>query len=156
MISITIPGYKKLQLKHIVLDYNGTLAFDGQIIKGVKKCLGMLSDKLKVHVLTANTFGKAGSMLEGVSCELSTLPVDDQHIGKLDYVKQLGSEHTVCIGNGRNDRMMLKESALGIAVVLGEGAAMETLLSSDVICTDIVSALELLANPLRLIATLRS
>ena len=156
MISITIPGYKELQLKHIVLDYNGTLAVDGQIIKGVRKCLEDLAGELKVHVLTADTFGKAGSMLEGIPCQLSVLPVDDQHIGKLDYVKKLGSEQTVCIGNGRNDRMMLKESALGIAVVLGEGAATETLLSSDVVCTDIVSALELLANPLRLIAALRS
>jgi hypothetical protein len=29
MIEIDIPGYKKLQLKNLVLDYNGTLACDG-------------------------------------------------------------------------------------------------------------------------------
>jgi soluble P-type ATPase len=62
----------------------------------------------------------------------------------------------VCIGNGRNDRLMLAESALGIAVVLGEGAAAVTLAAADVVCTDILAALALLTHPLRLVATLRS
>ena len=77
-------------------------------------------------------------------------------MGKLDYVKELGCENTVCIGNGRNDRLMLKEARLGIAVILTEGVAQSTLSSADVVCTNIVSALELLLNPLRLTATLRS
>ena len=77
-------------------------------------------------------------------------------MGKLDYVKGLGCENTVCIGNGRNDRLMLKEASLGIAVALKEGVALTTLVSADVVCTGIVSALELLLNPLRLTATLRS
>jgi soluble P-type ATPase len=51
---------------------------------------------------------------------------------------------------------MLKASALGVAVIQGEGAAFETLASADVVCTDIRSALSLLSNPMRLIATLRS
>ena len=156
MIEISIPGHKKLQLKHLVLDYNGTLACDGQIIAGVKESLEALANMLQIQVLTADTFGKARSGLEGVPCDLSILPVEDQDIGKLEYVKNLGCEHTVCIGNGRNDRLMLQEAALGIAVILGEGVAVETLLAADVVCTDIVSALELLANPLRLTATLRS
>jgi len=50
---------------------------------------------------------------------------------------------------------MLKASALGVAIVSKEGAAFETLSSADVVCTDILSALSLLSNPLRLIATLR-
>jgi soluble P-type ATPase len=77
-------------------------------------------------------------------------------LDKLLYVKDLGFDRTVCIGNGRNDRMMLKEAALGIAVILNEGACVVTLLSADVVCTSIVSALELLIYPLRLTATLRS
>jgi soluble P-type ATPase len=62
----------------------------------------------------------------------------------------------VSIGNGRNDQLMLKASALGIAVILAEGIAAETLLASDVVCTSIIDALDLLRNPLRLTATLRS
>jgi soluble P-type ATPase len=50
---------------------------------------------------------------------------------------------------------MLKEAALGIVVILKEGAATDTVASADIVCTDIVSALELLQNQSRLIATLR-
>lgn len=156
MIEISIPGYKKLQLKHLVLDYNGTLACDGNLLEGVKEALEKLADKLKIHVLTADTFGKARAGLEGIDCKLSILPVDNQDVGKLEYVKGLNSGFTVCIGNGRNDRLMLKEADLGIAVILGEGAALEALTAADVVCTSIGSALELLTNPLRLTATLRS
>ena len=156
MIEITIPGYKTLKLEHLVLDHNGTLAVDGILLSGVKERLKALSADLKIHVLTADTFGKARSQLEDVPCKLSILPLDDQDTGKLAYIKKLGSERTACIGNGRNDRLMLKEAALGITVILEEGTALETLTSADVVCKDIVSALELLTHPLRLTATLRS
>ncbi len=156
MIEIAIPGYKTIKLKHLVLDHNGTLACDGILIKGVKECLVTLASDLQIHVLTADTFGKARSQLEGVPCELSILPADNQDVGKLEYVKNLGCENAVCIGNGRNDKLMLKEAVLGIAVVLKEGVAVETLVSADVVCTSIISALEILMHPLRLTATLRS
>ena len=155
MLEINIPGDRKLQLKHMVLDYNGTIAFDGDLIEGVKENLEALADKLQIHILTADTFGKARPGLEGIKCQISILAPDAEDIGKLEYVKGLGSENTVCVGNGRNDRLMLKEAALGIAVILEEGAAVETLTAADIVCTNIVSALELLENPLRLIATLR-
>lgn len=156
MIEIKIPGYKTLRLKHLVLDHNGTLAVDGVLVAGVKEGLDRLSAHMEIHVLTADTFGKAESELKGVPCKLSILPIDNQDIGKLEYVKKLGADHTVCIGNGRNDRLMLKAAGLGISVILAEGAAAETLTSADVVCKDILSALELLSNPLRLTATLRS
>lgn len=156
MIAIDIPGYKKLQLKHLVLDYNGTLACDGQIISGVEKNLKTLADKLDIYVLTADTFGKVRSYLESIPCKLSILSGDRQDVGKLEFVKNLGLEHVVSIGNGRNDKLMLKEASLGIAVALKEGLAVETLLAADIVCSSIISALELLGNPLRLTATLRS
>jgi soluble P-type ATPase len=156
MIKAKIPGYKALRFEHLVLDYNGTLAVDGELLAGVKEALRALSEQLQVHILTADTFGKVRSRVEGIPCELSILPLENQDTGKLDYVKSLGAEHTVCIGNGRNDRLMLKEAGLGIAVILEEGAATETLLSADVVSASILSALELLTNPLRLTATLRS
>jgi soluble P-type ATPase len=107
-------------------------------------------------VVTADTFDNARSQLEGLPCQLTVLPIGNQDQAKLAFVKRLGSGHTACIGNGRNDRLMLQEAALGIAVVLAEGAAAETLVAADVVCTSIVAALELLQNPLRLTATLRS
>jgi soluble P-type ATPase len=156
MIEIEIPGHRRLNLKHLVLDYNGTLAFDGQVIEGVKTCMEAIGDRIQIHILTADTFGKARSRLKGFPCRVSILSATDQDLGKLSYVKHLGYECTACIGNGRNDRLMLKEAALGIAVILGEGAAVESLLAADIVSTDIVAALELFIHPLRLTATLRS
>jgi soluble P-type ATPase len=156
MIEITIPGYGTLPLDHLVLDYNGTLACDGELLDGVKPSLERLAASLRVHVLTADTFGKAKSRLAGIPCDVSILPVDHQDRGKLAYVEKLGPWGCVAMGNGRNDHLMLKASALGIAVILAEGAAINTLTAADVVCTNIVSALQLLENPLRLTATLRS
>jgi soluble P-type ATPase len=156
MIEIEIPGCAGFKFKYIVLDYNGTLAVDGGLLPGVKSTLKALARDLEVHIITADTFGKVRSRLEDVPCTISVLPPENQDRGKLDYVRSLGAQHTVAIGNGRNDKFMLKEAVLGIAVILGEGCAVETLCSADVVCTDILSALELLMNPLRIAATLRN
>ena len=156
MIVYPIPGYKTLHIEHLVMDYNGTLAVDGLLVDGVKSRLDDLAKSLNLHVITADTFGKVKAGMEGIACSVSILPPGDQDLAKLAFVKQLGSETAACIGNGRNDRLMLQESALGIAVILGEGAASVTLQAADVVCTGIVPALDLLLNPLRLSATLRS
>jgi len=156
MIEIEIPGNKTLKIVHLVLDYNGTIAFDGALIDGVKESLDELSQMLTVHVITADTFGSVKKALEDIDCNLALMPLDRQDVAKQEYVKNLGCEKTVSMGNGANDRLMLKASALGVAVIQEEGAAFETLASADIVCTDIKSALSLLNNPLRLIATLRS
>lgn len=156
MIEVDIPGFKAIQLENLVLDFNGTLAVDGELIPGVAKRLNHLASMLTVHVVTADTFGKAAAQLEGVSCSLSVLEADEQDEAKLAYVNELGAEGTACIGNGRNDRFMLAASVLGIAVMLQEGASYLSLAAADVVCTDILSALDLLIHPLRLTATLRA
>ena len=156
MIEVKVPGYKIVKLNYLVLDYNGTLSCDGEVIQGVKKRLSTLSEQLSVHVITADTFGKVESRLKDVPCEITVLPLENQDVAKLEYIKKLGADRTVCIGNGRNDRLMLKAATLGIAVVLEEGAAVETVMDADVVFTSINSALDLLSNPLRLTATLRS
>ena len=147
---------KNLQLKYLVLDYDGTLARDGRLRDGIKDALKALAEKLQIHVLTPDTFGKALSQVEGIPCKLSILSTGNEDTAKLDYVKRLGSEFTVCIGNGRNDRLMVKEAALGVAVLQEEGAAVDTLVAADIVCTDILSALKTLTNPLRLAADLWS
>lgn len=155
MLSVTIPDFGALHADFLVLDYNGTLAVDGVLVKGVKEALNTLSNQLHIYVVTADTFGKAARGLVGVHCELTVLGKERQDRAKVDFVQRLGADRTVCIGNGRNDALMLTASALGIAVILAEGASVATLNAADVVCTDIVSALDLLLNPLRLTATLR-
>jgi len=51
---------------------------------------------------------------------------------------------------------MLRVARLGIVVIQEEGASCQSLAVADVVCLDIVSALELLLHPLGLTATLRS
>ena len=156
MIEITIPGYKKLFLEHLVLDYNGTIACDGKLIDGVMEILNELSSQVEIHILTADTFGNVKWEISDVPCTLSILPLENQDEGKLKYIKKLGPDSTVCIGNGRNDRLMLKAAALGISVIQEEGAAVEAIIAADVVSPNILDALHLLSHPLRLIATLRS
>ena len=84
MIEIKIPGDRVLQLKHIVLDYNGTIACDGDLIPGVKENLIALADKLQIQILTADTFGNARRGLEGIKCKLSIISPESQDIGKLN------------------------------------------------------------------------
>jgi len=156
MIEIDIPGFNKLEIEHLVLDYNGTLACDGVLLDGVSERIAALADVVTVHVVTADTFGLAREQIDGLPCRLTVLKQEDQDRAKLDYVRRLGGVTVACVGNGRNDRLMLKEAGIGIAVVLGEGASVESLLHADVVCTDACTALDLLIHPRRLIATLRS
>jgi P-type E1-E2 ATPase len=155
MLSLQIPGFGALTLAHLVLDYNGTLAVDGVLLPGVKDALNALSASLEVHVVTADTFGRAAAGLEGINCRLDVLPEGRQDQAKAGFVSRLGAPLTVCIGNGRNDALMLADAALGIAVILAEGASPASLTAADIVCTDILAALDLLRHPLRLTATLR-
>ncbi|MBT3344904.1 MAG: ATPase P [Gemmatimonadetes bacterium] len=155
MIRIDIPDFGPVGVAHIVCDYNGTLAENGELLPGVSQAINEINDA-KVHVITADTFGVAGEQLADTKCQLTIAPQDGQAQWKLDYVRSLGAHHTVAIGNGRNDRLMLQEAALGIALIQGEGAAVQTVQSAQILCTSITDALALFTNPNRLIATLRS
>jgi soluble P-type ATPase len=156
VLEIAIPGGEILRLDHLVADFNGTMACDGVLSPGAAAAIGRLAEKLAIHVVTADTFGRAKEALAGIPCELAILPEGGQDVAKLRYVEDLGAGRCVCIGNGRNDRLMLAQAALGIAVIHPEGASVETLLAAKVVVSDINAALGLLLNPVRLIATLRS
>jgi soluble P-type ATPase len=155
MISLSIPGYGELNLSHLVLDYNGTLAVDGEPVDGVFERLARLSRDLAIHVITADTFGTVRNKLAGVPVTVAVLGKDRQDLAKLDYVNSLGADVTACIGNGRNDRLMIEACALGMAVILGEGAFARTVQAATLVFTRITDALDVLSNPLRLTAGLR-
>jgi len=156
VLAIDIPGFAYLRLEHLVLDYNGTLAVDGKLLPGVAPLLRELAGALRIHVLTADTFGRAAEELGGLPLELVIIGNAEQAEAKLEFIRGLDATGVVAIGNGRNDRKMLDAAALGIAVVQREGVARATLCSCDVVVTSILDALELLRHPLRLTATLRA
>ena len=74
---------------------------------------------------------------------------------KAEFVAGLGFHSVVAIGNGANDVEMLREAALWIAVMGGEGLAVQCLSAADIVVSGIENALDLLIYPKRLLATLR-
>lgn len=155
MLEIAIPGADTLHLEHLVADYNGTLARDGILLPGVAEAFAELATHLTLHVVTADTFGQVREALAGLPCALHILAPGNQDAAKLAYLESLGAHRCAAVGNGRNDRLMLAKAALGIAVMQGEGVAVETLLAARVAAPDIDAALGLLLHPGRLVATLR-
>ena len=156
MLNLDIPGFKTLSLEHLVLDYDGTLAVDGRMMAGVYDRLHELVGMLKIHVVTADTFGKAREALQGLAAELVILGQTAQAEAKGAYVRELCSEQVVAIGNGRNDRQMLEAAALSMAVSSLEGTAVEALMAAHLYLPSVHEALDLLEKPLRLVSTLRS
>jgi P-type E1-E2 ATPase len=156
MIAIDIPGFGDLRLKHAVLDFKGTLAVDGTLRAEVPALLEDLAQELALHVVTADTFGRAQHELAHLPVSLTILHTTGQAEAKRQYVQRLGPATVVAVGNGRNDVAMLQAAALGIAVIQGEGCAQSAIACSDVVVTSIAQALELLKHPLRLVATLRT
>jgi len=155
MITIEIPGRKPLQIEHLVLDFNGTLAIDGKLIDGVRERLQALSSKLIVHVITADTFGTATHELRGIDCKVKVLEKERQDKQKKIYIKQLGKNKCITIGNGYNDWQMLKHAALSIATIQAEGVSSQATKHATIVCFSINHALDLFLNVNRLVATLR-
>jgi soluble P-type ATPase len=153
---VEIPGREKIEIKDIVFDYNGTIAIDGKLISDVSKNINELSSSFNFYVITADTYGTVKKELENTNCKVITIPALTQDISKLDFVKELGLNTCLCVGNGRNDKLMLKETILGIAILQDEGLCTETLLNSDILVKSIFDVFAFLKDSNRLIATLRN
>lgn len=155
MIRLEIPGSGFLELEHFVTDFSGTLSEDGTLLPEIKDKLNDLSGKLKIHVLTSDTFGRAKKELEGVNCTLHVLEGKGHTIQKEKYVINLGADKVVAFGNGNNDALMLMAARLGIAVCLKEGCSRKAIEASQILVKSSIDAIDLLLSPKRLIATLR-
>lgn len=155
MIEIDIPGFGPVRLEHLVSDFTGTLSVDGILLPKVEARLNKLSEMVKIHILTADTFGKAQTALKDVTCEMHILIGEDHDIQKEEFVKKLGAESVIAFGNGKNDRKMLKVAKIGIAVTEGEGCAVDAIMAADIHVRSTLDGLDLLLNAKRCKATLR-
>ena len=147
MIEIRIPGRGTCSLGHLVLDVNGTITLGGELIPGVSQRLSKLQQSVDVHLLTAppvNDF-----------IDAARIEPEDAAAQKAEFVRRLGSERVCAVGNGAIDAQMLEEAALAIAVLGEEGLALSALTSADVVVPNVCAALDLLLDPLRVVATLR-
>jgi len=155
MIELSVPGRGTITLNHLVCDVNGTIAFDGHLIDGVSRNIKILRDRLEVHLITADTHGNQSQIDFQLGLKAHILQAGDEAKQKAAFVESLGAETVVAVGQGANDTQMLRAAALGICVLSREGTSAEATQAADIFVPDILSALELLEKPLRLIATLR-
>jgi len=153
--KIEIPGWGNMDIENIVIDLNGTIATDGRIPPDVKEKMKPLAKIAKIYILTADTQGTANEEASGMNVELIKIPDESSKNGKVEFLKTLDLELTVAIGNGNNDQLILKEAALGIAVLGDEGVSVSAMKSADIMVKSIHDALDLLLKPKRLIATLK-
>lgn len=155
MIELTIPGRGPLRIQHLVTDVNGTLAVDGVLTDGLTKRINFLRDRLEIHMLTADTHGRQASIDEQLDLKATRVQPGNEAGAKAEFVRNLGADTVVAVGQGANDAEMLKAAALGICVLSQEGVAVETMVSADLVVPDIFAALDLFEKPLRIVASLR-
>jgi P-type E1-E2 ATPase len=154
VIRVDIPGRGVLELEHLVLDLNGTMALDGGVLAGVPERLVALSDRLHIHLVTADTQGRAAVIAGQLGVELILVKPGGEANQKRALVERFGAGRVVAIGNGANDAGMLQAAALGMAILGPEGVAVGALQAADVVAS-IQDALDLLLYSRRLVATLR-
>ena len=154
-LKLAIPGQPSLELHALVLDLNGTIAVDGEVLPGVRERLSQVD--LDILLLTADTRGRASAIAESLGIPWQKLAGSGSEAEqKRAVVERLGADRVVALGNGRNDALMLAEAALGMAVMEAEGLAVKALLKADLVVRNPLEAFELLLHPQRLVATLRS
>ncbi len=155
MLTFDIPGRAPICLSHLILDYNGTIALDGEVIEAIRPRLEALAKDLSIYVITADTHGTAAKKCAGLPLEVLTFPTGQVGLIKAQKAMEL-TGGVVCIGNGYNDIEMAKVCALSLCVIGKEGCCGKLLSESDVVVTCIEDALDLLIRPHRLRATLRT
>jgi len=74
-IEVTIPGRRRLlRISHAVFGFNGTLATDGRLIRGVGTRMKRLAAVVDAVVTMADTFGTARRALHGLPVTAQKTP----------------------------------------------------------------------------------
>jgi soluble P-type ATPase len=99
MLNFLIPGHEEaLVIDKIILDLNGTIAIDGELLPGVAERIAALRDSLKFYLFTGDTHGNAGRIAEHLGVEVR---VTKSAQDKADEAIKLGADTAAAIGNGR-------------------------------------------------------
>ena len=130
MLTIDVPGWKRLDLSSCVIDLNGTLSQAGVISSEAKERMAKLAEHMSLVVLTADTRGIARSLLDGFPVDVHILTSNQETEEKETFVRTLGEPAVAYIGNGANDEQAIKTSALGICIVGTEGCFSRTAMLS--------------------------
>ena len=66
-IVIDIPEFGRRVIRTVVSDYTGTLSRRGKLSPGVRARLGRLLRLVDLEIITADSYGTAGSQLKGIA-----------------------------------------------------------------------------------------
>ena len=151
MYTIDIPGRGEIQFAHAVFDFNGTLANGGDLLPDLSHAFFPVSNLLSCMILTADSFGSVYTAVKSLPVQVHVVKTG---VDKAYYVEQLEGG-VIAVGNGSNDYDMFIQADLSIATAGPEGTAAKVLQVADIIVPNIYTALDLIANPKKIIATLR-
>ncbi len=159
-IVINIPGFGERTIHTVICDYTGTLSCRGRLVPGVREQLLELVKRVDLHVITADSYGTAGSELTGIVVPYCLRKEGGQHdVEKREYAEKFILRQVAAFGNGNNDRLLLKQvkeaGGLAIAVDNGEGCAIDAVMNSHLLIVGAVNVLNLLLEPRGCRATLR-
>jgi soluble P-type ATPase len=152
-MKLEIQNMGSIEIKNIVLDFNGTIAKDGKVYEEIKAKIINLAKNFDIYILTSDTHGNAAKELKNLPVKLKILKTSNHTKEKEEFVRNL--KNVFAIGNGSNDSLMLKTAEIGVCVINKEGASSKSIINANIICKSITDAFELLENPKRIIATLR-
>ena len=156
MVSIDIPGKGKMNIENLVLDFNGTIAYDGNIKNGIREKIQRVHEMgINIYILTADTYHQAAEQCKDMPVTLEIFDVDNAALSKREIVNNIDSKLTMTIGNGNNDVEMFEESILSVAVIGDEGCAVKAIFAAYIITNNSGVGIDLLLNPHRIKATLR-
>ena len=151
-MKLVIPGVRTFNIKNIFIDYNGTIATDGVLHKGLLKQLDLLALEFNVFILTGDTFGTVKNTFEHTSIEVI---IAHTAYDKLMEVKKRHPEDSVAIGNGSIDHKMFDAAGISFCVIGREGASYKAIAHADIVVTDFEHVLEMIKQPKKIIATLK-
>ncbi len=151
-MRLVIPGVRTFNIKNIFIDYNGTIACDGVLHKGLIKQLELLALEFNVFILTGDTFGTVQDTFNNTAIEviLAYTALD-----KLMAVKKRHPDDSIAIGNGSIDYKMFDAVGISFCVVGREGASYKAISHADIIVTEFEHVLEMIKQPKKIIATLK-
>ncbi|MGA8870736.1 MAG: hypothetical protein WA434_10790 [Candidatus Acidiferrales bacterium] len=157
-IAIDIPGFGNRLIRTVISDYTGTLSRRGKLAPGVRSRLRRLLKLVDLEIITADSYGTAGSQLKGIVVP-HMLQRKRHDIEKRDFARRFNLRTVAAFGNGNNDRLLLqavrKGGGIAVAVDNGEGCAIDALSSANIFIAGAANALDLLLNPTACKATLR-
>jgi len=158
MKEIDIPNYGKIIVKNVIFDLNGTLQFKGKISEAVVNKFEQIKEIYNVYLVSADNRGNLKELAKKLN--VSYIKINPKEIteaeAKNNELIKLNKDNTIVVGNGNNDALMLKNAVIGITVLGNEGATVKSILNSDVVFPNTISALDFLLDEKIMIGTLRS